>query len=191
MTYNIASSYGNDQTEGMIDFKLLSLLNRTDIIADFTKKPSIALAWSGPKGEGIGLWHLLWQIIIAKELARRLEHASESYPEYTPRILASLIISKLWLTNVEIILEDSKINLEDIAKPKTQEELEKAEGFKDKGNEAMKAQKYQKAVDLYTKAINIDLSNSIYRSNRSAAFLSMGMVEEAHNDALVCRKNRE
>lgn len=165
---------------------MLSLLNRTDIFADLTKKSSIALAWGGPKGEGIGLWNLLWQIIIAKELALRLAHSSgASYSGYTPRILASLIISKLWLTNVEIILEDSKINLEDIARPKTQEEFEKAEGFKDKGNEAMKAQKYQKAVDLYTEAIKIDLSNSIYRSNRSAALFSMGMVEEAHGDALV------
>ena len=101
------------------------------------------------------------------------------------RVLASLIISKLWLTNVEIILEDSKINLEDTAKPMTQEESEKAEGFTAKGNEALKAQQYQKAVDLYTKAIKIDFSNSIYHSNRSAALLSMGMVEEAHEDAIV------
>ena len=48
----------------------------------------------------------------------------------------------------------------------------------------MKAQNYQKAVDLYTEAIKIDLSNTIYRSNRSAALLSMGM-EEAHQDAHV------
>lgn len=136
------------------------------------------------------MWNLLRQIIIVKELALGLEHRSAWSITafglgYTRRIQASLIISKLWLTNVEIILEDSKINLEDTAKPMTQEESEKAEGFKAKGNEALKAQKYQKAVDLYTEAIKIDLSNSIYRSNRSAALLSMGKVEEARQDALV------
>jgi tetratricopeptide (TPR) repeat protein len=128
---------------------------------------------------------LLWQIIVAKELALRLEHSSSSGSGFTPRILASLIISKLWLTNVEIILADSKINAEEVAKPKTQKESAKAEGFKTKGNEAMKGQKYKEAVDFYTEAIKIDLSKAIYRSNRSAALLSMGMVEEAHEDALV------
>ena len=131
------------------------------------------------------MWNFLWQIIIAKELALRLEHSTEVYTGYTQRILASLTISKLWLANVEIILEDSKINLENIAKPKTQEEINKAESFKVKGNEALKAQQYQKAVDLYTEAIKIDISNSIYHSNRSAAHLSMGMVKEARKDAFV------
>ena len=63
-----------------------------------------------------------------------------------PRILASFIISKLWLTNVEIVLKDCKIpNPEDVAKPKTQEESLRAEGFKGKSIEAMKAQKYKMA----------------------------------------------
>jgi len=164
---------------------LFSLLNRTDIFADFTSNSSIGLVWGGPKEEEIGIWNFLWQIIVAKELALRLEHSSGSASGFTPRVLASLIISKLWLTNVEVILADSKINTEEVAKPKTQKELAKAEGFKTKGNEAMKAQKYKEAVDFYTEAMAIDLRNPIYRSNRSAALLSMGMVEEAHGDALV------
>ena len=166
---------------------MLSLLNRTDIFADFTKSSSIAFTWSAPN-EGIGLWNLLWQIIIAKELALRLEHTTAGYTGYTQRILASLTISKLWLTNVEIILEDSKINLENIAKPKTREEIDKAERLKNKGNEALKAQQYQKAVDLYTEAIEIDLSNSIYRSNRSSALMSIGRVEAAREDAIVATR---
>lgn len=83
------------------------------MFADFTKKSSVASAWAGFEGKGIGIWNILWQIIIAKELARRLEHSSGTYyTGYTHRILASLIISKLWLANVEIILEDSKSNLD-------------------------------------------------------------------------------
>ena len=156
---------------------------------DFTKKSSVSSAWAASDGNGIGIWNLLWQIIIAKELARRLERSSGTYyTGYTHRILASLIISKLWLTNIEIVLKDSKINLENIAKPKTRAESVKAEGFKAKGLEAMKAHNYKKAVDLYTEAIKIDLSNAIYRSNRSAAFLFMGMVEEAHEDAIIATR---
>jgi hypothetical protein len=49
----------------------------------------------------------------------------------------------------------------------------------------MQSEQYQKAVDLYTEAMKIDLSNPIYRANRSAALLSLGKVEEANNDALV------
>ena len=126
---------------------MLRLLNRTDIVVDFTKTLSIAALWGAPEGEGIRLWNLPWQIIIAKELALRLGHAPESYYSgYTPQIHASLIISKLWLTNVEIVLKDCKIpNPEDVAKPKTQEESLRAEGFKGKSIEAMKAQKYKMA----------------------------------------------
>ena len=107
------------------------------------------------------------------------------YTEYTQRILASLIISKLWLANVEIILEDTKIYVGENIGKSTQEELEKAESFNDKGNEALNAQ-YQKAVDFYTEALKIDISNdSIYRFNRNSAFLSMGMVEEACQNACI------
>jgi hypothetical protein len=60
---------------------LLSVLNRTDIFVDFTKESSIAFAWGND--EGMGLWNFLWQIIIAKEVALRLENATDSDAEYT------------------------------------------------------------------------------------------------------------
>ncbi|KAJ7017007.1 prion-inhibition and propagation-domain-containing protein [Mycena alexandri] len=165
---------------------LLSLLNRRDILADFTSTSSVALQWAGPETEGIGIWNFLWQIIISKELSMRIEKSEGgSYSGFTPRVLASLTVSSLWLSNVEIILADAKIRLEDIQKPLTAEEKSQAEDVKARANDAMRSNQYQKAVDLYTEAMKIDLSNPIYRANRSAALLTMGKVEEAHYDALV------
>ncbi|KAJ7748394.1 prion-inhibition and propagation-domain-containing protein [Mycena metata] len=165
---------------------LLSLLNRRDILADFTSTSSVALQWAGPETEGIGIWNFLWQIIISKELSMRIEKSEGgSYSGFTPRVLASLTVSSLWLSNVEIILADAKIRIEDIQKPLTAEEKSQAEDVKARANDAMRSNRYQKAVDLYTEAMKIDLSNPIYRANRSAALLTMGKVEEAHHDALV------
>src|ERR1700712_1071380 len=101
---------------------LYSVLNRTDIFADFTESSSVGLQWAGPKeDDSIGFWNFLWQIIIAKELARRLDSSEgNGYTGFTERILASMIISDLWLTNVGIVLTDAKLNTADIKKPETE-----------------------------------------------------------------------
>lgn len=163
-----------------------NLLNRRDIFADFTSKSSIAMEWGAPKEEGIGTWNFLWQIILAKELALRLEHYPDvSVSGFTPRILASLIVQDLWLRNVEIILTDAKVSLANVKKPETPEERATAEEFKARGNEAIKNKRYQEAVDLYTEAMKIDLSSAVYRANRSAALFSMEKYDDASEDALV------
>jgi tetratricopeptide (TPR) repeat protein len=161
------------------------LLNRRDIFADFSSKSSIGVQWGGSKDEGIGMWNVLWQIILAKELALRLGNFPDaSMIGFTHRVLASLIVQDLWLSNIEIILT-AKILPDDIKKPVTLEEQAKAEEFKSKGNEAWKKKQCQNAVDLYTEAIKADLSNAVYRSNRSAALTSMKKYEEARQDAYI------
>uniref|UniRef100_H2YTD6 SGTA homodimerisation domain-containing protein n=1 Tax=Ciona savignyi TaxID=51511 RepID=H2YTD6_CIOSA len=45
----------------------------------------------------------------------------------------------------------------------------KAEGFKQEGNEMMKKEDFEKAIELYTKAIEIDSYNAVYYCNRAAA----------------------
>ena len=99
--------------------------------------------------------------------------------------MASLIIQDLWLNNVEIILTDAIVLLDGVKKPETLEEQAKAEAFKSKGNEAMKKQKWQDAIDSYTEAIEADPTNAIYRANRSAAFLSIEKHDEACDDAYI------
>ena len=53
-------------------------------------------------------------------------------------------------------------------KPKTisQEDKDKADKFKGEGNECMKKEEYAKAVEEYTKAIDLDDTNAVYYCNR-------------------------
>ena len=65
-------------------------------------------------------------------------------------------------------------------------EVEKAEELKNRGNLAYKSGKYEEATALYTAALELDPKNVIYYSNRSAAYLSAGMPEQALKDAKKC-----
>lgn len=65
---------------------------------------------------------------------------------------------------------------------------QRADAFKDKGNKAYGAGRYQEAIDFYTQAIGIDNRNHVYYSNRSAAYLAMGKNNEALADAEQCHK---
>ncbi|PVU95412.1 hypothetical protein BB561_001827 [Smittium simulii] len=58
-----------------------------------------------------------------------------------------------------------------------------AEEFKAKGNSFMATRDYQSAVEQYSKAIDLDKTNSIYFANRSAAYCQLNKFEEAQTDA--------
>ena len=58
-----------------------------------------------------------------------------------------------------------------------------AEEFKSQGNKAMQQKDYPKAIDLYTKAINLSPTNPIYLSNRAAAYSASNRHAEACADA--------
>ncbi|KAL8749553.1 MAG: hypothetical protein Q9184_006763, partial [Pyrenodesmia sp. 2 TL-2023] len=58
-----------------------------------------------------------------------------------------------------------------------------AEAFKSQGNAAMQQKDYQKAIDLYSKAINLSPTNPIYLSNRAAAYSASNKHAEAIADA--------
>ena len=57
-----------------------------------------------------------------------------------------------------------------------------ADVFKEKGNKACKHKKYQEAVELYTKALDL-YESAIYYTNRSFAKLKLGNPQDALNDA--------
>jgi len=61
-----------------------------------------------------------------------------------------------------------------------------AEQFKAAGNAALQAGKVSEAIENYTKAINLDGSNHVYFSNRSAAYLKKGEGNNALEDANSC-----
>jgi len=61
-----------------------------------------------------------------------------------------------------------------------------AEEFKAAGNAALQAGKLSEAITNYTKAIDLDGSNHVYFSNRSAAYLKKGEGNNALEDANSC-----
>ncbi|KAK4451186.1 small glutamine-rich tetratricopeptide repeat-containing protein 2 [Podospora aff. communis PSN243] len=177
--------YAQDRNRWIGD--LYHLLNRDDILANFVSESSVGLQWAATGNDSIGLWNFLRQIIIGWELMVRLENldGGRSYTGFNERILATLIVSDLWLKHVEIVLAEQKIGVKELKKAETPEEKAKAEDFKNKGNEALKKGEFQKAVDLYTEAITIDLTNAIYRCNRAAALLELERWEDAEEDAYI------
>ena len=58
--------------------------------------------------------------------------------------------------------------------------------FKAEGNAALSSQDYAEAIECYTKAIELDSTNHVFFSNRSAAKLSSGDAEGALADAEGC-----
>ncbi|KAL8871532.1 MAG: hypothetical protein Q9174_002653 [Haloplaca sp. 1 TL-2023] len=58
-----------------------------------------------------------------------------------------------------------------------------AESFKSQGNAAMQQKDYPKAIDLYTRAIDLSPTNPIYLSNRAAAYSASTKYNEAVADA--------
>ncbi|WBW73351.1 TRC complex (ER membrane insertion) TPR repeat subunit Sgt2 [Schizosaccharomyces osmophilus] len=62
---------------------------------------------------------------------------------------------------------------------------DEAEKYKAQGNEAIAKKEYQSAVDLYTKAIELDPTSPVYYSNRAAAYSQLGQYESSVEDALT------
>ncbi|KAF8897167.1 activator of Hsp70 and Hsp90 chaperone [Infundibulicybe gibba] len=61
-----------------------------------------------------------------------------------------------------------------------------ADAFKDQGNKAFAAKEYDKAIDLFSKAIEIDPLNHVLYSNRSAAKVGKKQWASALEDAEMC-----
>ncbi|CCK68442.1 protein serine/threonine phosphatase KNAG_0A07900 [Huiozyma naganishii CBS 8797] len=61
-------------------------------------------------------------------------------------------------------------------------DAEAALKFKDEGNVYIKSQDYQKAIELYTKAIELDSTSSIFYSNRALAHLKLDNFQSALHD---------
>ena len=60
------------------------------------------------------------------------------------------------------------------------------EQLKDRGRDHFQKGEYSRAIDCYTKAIDLDKSDHILFSNRSACHLKLGNHKAALDDALVC-----
>ena len=58
-----------------------------------------------------------------------------------------------------------------------------AADFKAEGNKHLQSGNYEAAIEAYSKAIDIDSTDKVFFSNRSAAYLSKGSATEAYEDA--------
>jgi stress-induced-phosphoprotein 1 len=58
--------------------------------------------------------------------------------------------------------------------------------FKEKGNGFLQAGKFAEAIEAYSKAIELNPSDHVFYSNRSAAYLSKGDAENALADGAKC-----
>lgn len=89
------------------------------------------------------------------------------------------------------LLERMKITESDTfsygnTKDVTEEQKEEAEQFKLKGNECFKRKVYEKAIEWYSKAIQLDGTQYIYWSNRSASYIGIKEYHKALEDAERC-----
>eukprot|EP01126_Amoeba_proteus_P064220 TRINITY_DN8959_c0_g2_i7.p1 TRINITY_DN8959_c0_g2~~TRINITY_DN8959_c0_g2_i7.p1 ORF type:complete len:476 (-),score=71.83 TRINITY_DN8959_c0_g2_i7:441-1868(-) len=83
----------------------------------------------------------------------------------TARVLVEAVVSTQSTGRKKILMED------------------KARELKEKGNEAFKNKNWSEAISFFTQAIEIDTTNEIYYSNRSAAYIFMKQYKEALDDA--------
>jgi tetratricopeptide (TPR) repeat protein len=58
--------------------------------------------------------------------------------------------------------------------------------FKDKGNKFYSQGDYISAIEMYTKAIELNAKDHTYFSNRSAAHFALGNFEQSIDDAKQC-----
>lgn len=84
-----------------------------------------------------------------------------------------LVISMMWGTIIRGGVES----------PDRKGKMSSAEELKNQGNLLFSSGNFEEAVDVFTLAINADPENAVLHSNRSAAFASLRLWEEAVADA--------
>lgn len=65
----------------------------------------------------------------------------------------------------------------------TEDNIETAVKLKNEGNKALLANNYEKAIDLYTQAIELDATKEVYFANRAQAYIKEEMYGAALEDA--------
>lgn len=69
------------------------------------------------------------------------------------------------------------------------ERKQEAEALKNDGNRLMKEEKYQEALNTYTKAINLDATNPVFYCNRAAAYSRLGDYVRAADDCKMALRH--
>jgi hypothetical protein len=79
---------------------------------DFSRIRSITLPAIAPAPNEIGLAKFIHQILLSYDLLLRLQRGEQTCIGITKKVWASMLISKLWIENVEVVPKGSKFELE-------------------------------------------------------------------------------
>ncbi|KAK2805524.1 hypothetical protein FQN50_006148 [Emmonsiellopsis sp. PD_5] len=155
---------------------LIRLIDRKDVATeDFSTVANIAETW---KGSLLGFVYFMRQIVFTTELARRLPKTEFFVQnQFSSKVYASLIISDLWLRNVEVALQEQTHSITE-AKQLAPTEQEEADSMIKKAEEAMAAESVEEAINLFREAVAIDSSNASAHRRLCEALSSQKRHEE-------------
>jgi len=83
---------------------------------------------------------------------------------------------------VKVDSDGSEIESEGEADREEEERLEAAEEYKNIGNEHFKNKRYKEAIESYTMASSLDVSNPTYPANRAMTYMKLEKYSEAEED---------
>jgi tetratricopeptide (TPR) repeat protein len=186
----------NYQTNEQIRY-LRMLLNRRDLFHDLTDNGSICTLIQSRDSQRLFIWNFLWQIILGHELSWRLLIAGWTSgitvtSTFTPKLLATLIISQQWLTSVRV---EKASNAREQAKRLHREAAARrarfsslapdaiAEECSASGTAALTAGDAMTAERCFSRALARRPRNATYRAGRAAAFVRLRSFTSAESDA--------
>ncbi|KAJ0413979.1 hypothetical protein BJY00DRAFT_319268 [Aspergillus carlsbadensis] len=176
---------GDDNFQRDID-RLCGLLKRTELVADFTTRANIGRASRETDKGGIGWTNFLWQMILSKELTRRLErYPNASRTALTTRVLSSLIVADLWIKNTQVLLIHGTVDNRELPREVTMRPRRTAESLVVLGKLAEKANDDEYAIQLYTWAAFYNRLSATIRLMRALVFYKVGNYAMAAQDAYV------
>jgi tetratricopeptide (TPR) repeat protein len=164
------------------------LLNRRDLFLDLASQLYIASTLGG--SDGFTIRDFLRQIILGHELAMRLALGSSWISnDFTPKLLATLIVADQWLQNVKAVKQDKRKEdmkcyfIETSKKAKEQSIDAGAEKWKNAGNTALARKDLNAAVSFFALATVRCPKNAVYLTNRAAAYFRLNKFAEAEKNA--------
>ncbi|KAL4922954.1 tetratricopeptide repeat protein [Aspergillus undulatus] len=182
---DVHAAEGEDHFQRDID-RLCGLLKRTELVADFSTRANIGRASRESDKGGIGWTNFLWQMIISKELTRRLErYPNASRTGLTTRVLGSLIVADLWIKNTQVLLIDGTVNSRELPREVTMRPRRTAESLVVLGKLAEESKDDEYAIQLYTWAAFYNRLSPTIRLMRALVFYKVGNYAMAAQDAYV------
>ncbi|KAJ0423185.1 hypothetical protein BJY00DRAFT_310313 [Aspergillus carlsbadensis] len=175
--------------------QLYSVLYRKDWLMDINRLPHIAQEVYTEKGWAskakLGQHEFFYAMVLAKELLRRLEVDDKWYPEFANALWVQLIVADQWFRNVQLKAVRTVFEPSKPAIPATDEEGKAVEMTRCAGDRALECERYDKAIELYTRAIELDSTNATTRCQKVRALLAKGIYSAAVQEACIAARDAQ